>query len=249
MANAAKALESIKRKDIEKETAAKVEAMSKCIKVSTNMTGKLLTIPCIGTSCADNKICQARIAAGDSVCAHCYAAATANMYAALRRNLLMNMLVLSERPLDVHTAARAAAACAAQNDIARIEHFGDVDNVMQASNYLRIIKAGAAMGVHFGVWTKNPSIWDAAIKLEGRPENATFIQSSRRINEIDDVNYGWIDCTFTVYSDSEAMTEAVKRGSFPCSCGERACHKCRHCYSYRRQAGEPVRDIAELLRK
>jgi len=251
---AIKALEKINKKESAETFTRTATAFDGNVWVSTNMSGKLYGIPAISTACNLNPICIKRMNNGNAVCAHCFAAATMNQYQSCREHMQDNFYLLTSELIDATTAFKAAMTCKLTNDnIARIEAFGDVANVTQARNYIRIINAGNQFGLHFGVWTKNPGIWDVAIKLEGRPENATFILSSLKLNEIDleiASRYDWIDCTFTVYDDKQKAAQAIKAGAVECKCDKESCNKlCRHCYSYRREPGADIQNIVELLRK
>jgi len=219
--------------------------------VST-MTGKLEDLTALSTTCVCNPICVKRMKSGHGVCPWCFGEASVRLFPSLGAALRRNFDTLTGELIDDETAIRTACKMRAVNNIARIESFGDVYNVVQARNYLRIIRAGAAIGLHFGVWTKNPGIWKQAIKLEGRPDNMTFILSSPELNTPDvktALKYDFIDATFTVYTNVHEKFDAIMAGSVSCQCGRGSCDRCRFCYSYRRPVGKliPV-DIAELLR-
>lgn len=139
------------------------------IHVSDYMSGKMSGIPSISTSCLVNPICQARMKNGESVCAHCFAAATLDRYTSAGAHAENNFYLLNAEvlPLDMLPRFRNVA-------IVRIESFGDVASVTQAINYLNIVKVNPF--ITFAAWTKNASIWNAAIKKAGKPENLSSVR-------------------------------------------------------------------------
>lgn len=123
----------------------------------------------------------------------------------------------------------------------RFEWGGDVQNVTQARNYIRIAKANP--GVVFAWWSKNLTIINRAIKLEGRPENVVFIQSSFYTDKIDKPRYDWVDKVFTVWTSEETASAA----GVAINCGARHCVSCSRCYKLRKP-GDPVEYVHELVR-
>ena len=110
--------------------------------------------------------------------------------------------------------------------LGRIESFGDVYNVIQARNYIRIIRAN--QNVHFAIWTKNYMVWKKAFDIEGKPDNCTFVISSSQLNKpawIPDCVKVYADYIFTVYS-----LAYVKAHNIHIHCGFSHCLKCGHCY-------------------
>ena len=106
----------------------------------------------------------------------------------------------------------------------RIESFGDVANVIQARNYIRIIKAFPEK--RCAIWTKNIAIWDTAFKAEGgKPKNTTFVLSSPYMNKPVSrtilENFPFIDHVFTVYDKKYAKQHNIK-----INCGGRKCMEC-----------------------
>ena len=196
------------------------------IHVSDYMSGKMNGIPSISTSCLDNPICRKRMKDGESVCVHCFAAALlehrGNVRQAVRNNFeLLNTEVL---PLEMLPRFRNVS-------IVRIESFGDVASVTQAINYINIVKVNPF--VMFAAWTKNASIWNAAIKQVGKPENLSLVYSSFKLNKVaspeeyftkDGENN--FDHIFTVFD--KATCDFYGDGFI--NCGARDCATCRRCY-------------------
>ena len=206
--------------------------------VVSEMTGKLEGYYSVSTSVLMNPICQARARIPGSICAKCYAASTAARYSALTQSLETNTFIMTE--FLIPEMAWATLVWPTTNGDARVESFGDVRNVIQARNYLRIIKTHPWL--NFGVWTKNAGIWAAAFKLEGgKPENMKFIISSMHINQPDDIPENvrkYADHRFTVYT-----AEFAEEHNITINCGGRKCATCRNCYKC-----NTAFDIAELLK-
>lgn len=177
----------------------------------------------IGTTSLCNPICRKRKGVCGGVCEKCYADALCRFRGSLNKNLTENYQNLTSRLMTKKEAALVPVTTA----YARIESFGDVASVIQARNYLRIIKAHRA--IHFGIWSKNDGIWHAAFKAEGKPRNCTYVHSSMEVNKIDPIKE-WMkqytDHIFTVWSkDRYSQFEG---GNTECA-GIR-CRTCLKCY-------------------
>ena len=186
---------------------------------------KMAGIQSIGTTSLCNPICQKRKEQCDGVCAHCYADSLCKMRKSLNVHLVENYEKLTSRLL---TPAEAAAV-PVTSLIARIESFGDVANVIQARNYLRIIRAHK--WIQFGIWSKNWGIWLAAFKKEGKPKNCTYVHSSMCLNAVDGVYpdmQKYVDHVFTVW-DKELYPQVIEKN--PASeCAGLSCSQCQKCY-------------------
>ena len=188
------------------------------IHISDYMSGKMAGLPSISTSCLDNPICQARMKDGNSICAHCFAAATLNQYKTCGEHASNNLRLLSENVLALDLLPVFGNV-----RFVRIESFGDVANVNQAINYLNIAKVNPE--VTFAWWSKNMSIIAKAIEIIGRPENIIFIESSERVNVAKAKSFDFIDYVFTVYDK-----KYIKENSVNINCGARRCLACGRCY-------------------
>ena len=195
--------------------------------------GKLADIKSASTSCKLNLICRYRAELKGSVCTFCYAQNELRYKAGLRKWLEWNYAVLNLGVLDKDDLPTIF------DDIFRIESFGDVATVFCAINYINMIRKNK--GTWFSVWTKNPSIWNAAMKIKGTPRNATFLVSSPFVNvrlnlEAVKAVYPWVDKTFTVYDNG---TES--------NCAGLGCrHQCGRCYGKKSKKSES--DVRENLR-
>lgn len=199
------------------------------VKVSTGMTGKMRGIESLSTSTDTNPICQARRNCKGSVCEHCFAHRTLSMYKQSREAYAQNGEVLANHLLSKREAGFIRFSTA----LGRIESFGDVANVIQARNYIRIVRGNPQ--TMFGAWTKNPEIWDEAFAIEGKPRNLSMVVSSMWLNKELDASKlpAWVDYTFTVYTK-----EYIKEHDVFINCGARSCSTCHRCYDrYKKKNG------------
>lgn len=196
------------------------------IHVSDYMSGKMSGIPSISTSCLVNPICIKRMQDGESVCCHCFAAATMQRYSSAGQHAENNFYLLNREVLPLEYLPRFRNVA-----IVRIESFGDVASVTQAINYINICKVNPF--ITFAAWTKNAAIWNKAIAQAGKPENLSLVYSSFKLNEqaaaaeyftADGVNH--FDHVFTVYD--KATCDFY--GDHFVNCGARDCATCRRCY-------------------
>lgn len=197
--------------------------------VSDMMTGKMEGIPSISTSCLMNPRCLARMEKAyeeddaKCICWECFAAQGISYKKGLRENLEQNFELLNSRVLSTDELLQFRKMV----EIARIESWGDVASVTQALNYINLMNLNPQ--VTFGMWTKNPDLWDEAIKANGKPDNMIALYSSPIINRVTDVRekYPWFDKIFTVYT-KEFVAEHPE---IVINCGTKVCDHCRLCYS------------------
>lgn len=192
-----------------------------------NANSKLAGIKSISTCCLDNKFCLARMKDPESICSHCYASTQQSRNYGLTDHNTINGLILRNViiPIDIFKTLDLFF-----DKFARIESFGDVENVTQAINYIHIMKAFPETS--FGVWTKNETIWEKAFETEGKPENCSFIVSSNKVNDTVNIKpelKKFVDHVFTVYDK-----ETVNENNVNINCGGRKCMEClkagKNCY-------------------
>lgn len=198
----------------------------------TEHSGKMTGLPSISTSCLCNKLCQARIKNGEAVCSHCYSQRMMGFRKYVATAMERNTKALTERLFPKKDAKNMrlyfTSKMEQQNPkkLARIESFGDVANVTQARNYIRIIKANPKF--NFGIWSKNPGIWATAFEKEGKPKNCTFVLSSLRVNVPDQPGpriSPYVDHVFTVYSKDYRDANGIET-----NCAGVSCAQCGRCY-------------------
>lgn len=199
--------------------------------ISERMRGKLDGIPCMGTSCLFNPVCEARRKNGNSICSKCYAVGTCMQYEDLTWWLFHNQRELTTRviPYDELPTFRADKF---PNDefMVRQESFGDTMNIYQAVNYVRTcLKNGHC---RFAIWSKNLWIWDAMFANTPKPKNMRFVYSNPDLNGEEDESifekHPYIDCVFTVFTPGY-----IKEHDIKINCGARSCKKCGRCYKGR----------------
>ena len=207
--------------------------------IVNHMDKKLEGICSISSSVCDNIFCQARRKIKDCICSHCYASNQQAIQTGLREHNILNGIIFRNVLIPV---------CAFKTlhfmfPYLRIESFGDVANVTQARNYIRIIKAFPRM--RCAIWSKNIEIWARAFELEGKPNNTTYVHSSGKVNKPDNVDvkkYWFVDHIFTVYDKKYA-----KENNIEINCGGRKCMECiikkTNCYFH----GGPLY-VNELLK-
>lgn len=187
-----------------------------------NHTGKMAGFMSASTSCICNPACMARMKDESSICSKCFSAAMHKRYGALASCLERNTEVITGKLFEIDELPMINAA------FFRFESFGDLSNVIQARNYLRICKRNP--WTRFALWTKNPGFMAQAIKLEGKPENLNIILSSPYINTTCDASrWEFVDKTFTVW-DKAGKKELEACGK-SINCGSKKCMACLLCYT------------------
>lgn len=198
----------------------------------TEHEGKMKDVPSISTSCRRNKFCLARMKEKVNVCIECFANALLgirkNLEAAIAKNsdILTDHLFTDEEAatVKIHFTKRMLEGNPKKR--ARIESFGDVSCLVQARNYIRIIRANP--DCNFAIWSKNWFIWAQAFETEGKPENCTYVHSSLKTNVPDDVPLKiapWVDHVFTVYEGEYAAANGIET-----NCAAESCARCGRCY-------------------
>jgi len=205
-----------------------------CLWIVNHNARKLEGISSISSSVNDNVLCAAWRKVKNCICAHCYAYNQQSFQTGLREHNVLNGIILRNVLLPV---------CAFKHlrflyPYLRIESFGDVANITQARNYIRIIKAFPR--IRCAIWSKNIELWAQAFDLErGKPKNTTFVISSPIVNKPVSESiirkYTFIDHVFTVYT-----RQFAKQHNITINCGGRKCLECimkkTNCY----YAGGPL---------
>ena len=187
----------------------------------------------INTSVTNNPYCIARRAAAlkrgdlDCVCLKCYAENLLCCFKPTELAALYNQHILTSHLLT----DEEIAAINLNTDKVRFEMFGDVSNVTQARNYIRIAKANKYTA--FGAWSKNWNLWLQAFAAEGKPENLTFVYSSYHLDKVDEVPAAidpYVDYVFTVCSDKNKYNAFLAAYADSAPCEGISCNRCAHCY-------------------
>lgn len=200
--------------------------------VSDNMTGKMFGIPSISTNCLMNSFCIARRKNGESICAHCFAAATIAHYNGVEDRTTDNFYALTsyDIPMDLLPHFKSDV------NAVRFESFGDLQNTTHYENFLNIAEINPQAVCT--LWTKNTWLTDGFEK----PENMVLIQSSVKLNQPEQPANEHIDHVFTVYT-----AEYIAEHGINITCGARDCNNCRRCYVTAGAMFEKMH-IAEMLK-
>lgn len=189
-----------------------------CVWIVNHNANKLQGISSVSSSVHDNCFCKARQAIHDCICKYCYAYNQQSYQTGLKEHNILNGIILRNILIPV-IFFRALPILF---PYLRIESFGDVCNVIQARNYIRIIKAFPEK--RCAIWSKNICVWEKAFDAEGKPENTTYVHSSSKLNcpdNIDLVRFWFVDHIFTVYEKAYAKKHNVK-----INCGGKKCLEC-----------------------
>lgn len=180
---------------------------------------KLAGIDSISSSVHDNCFCAMWRKIKDCICQHCYAHNQQAFQTGLREHNILNGLILRNVLIPVSAFKHLQFLF----PYIRIESFGDVANVVQARNYIRIIKAFP--GKRCAIWSKNLALWKQAFQEEGKPKNTTFVYSSmyidKQVAETIVESFPFIDHIFTVFTK-----EYAKKHNIVINCGGRRCLDC-----------------------
>lgn len=197
-----------------------------CLWVVNHTKDKLEGISSISSSVCDNLFCKARQNIDNCICKYCYAYNHQNYRIGLKEHNVLNGIILRNILIPVKYFKFLKILF----PYLRIESFGDVANVTQARNYIRIIKAFPEK--RCAIWSKNIYIWKQAFEIEGKPKNTTFVFSSSFLNKLenpDPVKYWFVDHVFTVYTKKYAKDNNIK-----INCGGKKCLECilakKNCY-------------------
>lgn len=204
-----------------------------------NMTGKMEGVLGLGSNVLMNKYCECRQKCPGLVCAACYADSQQLMYSGVFENTAYNTAELTTEILPDEVIP------VIEDDILRIEPFGDTNNETQSINYIKI--ALFNVDVDTTIWTKNPEFYHRALKSLGiteLPKNLHFILSSDKLNEEKQIppRYQWfIKKTFTVYTLNWLLENGLDWTFI--NCGGRSCKKCQRCYKRFNCTGASVREL------
>lgn len=200
----------------------------------------------INTSVANNPICASRrahaLAIGDynNICIWCYADKLLNFRKSLDIACMYNQHILTSHLLtdteidDIPLTALNV----------RFEMFGETSSITHAENYdLIAIRRNEHF---FGWWSKNWKWVLNSFREYGKPNNLTYVLSSRHMNQVDEIPREiepYTDYVFTVCDNEEIYRDLIKKYN-GVACAGVSCMQCKHCY----RRGN-ARYVFELLRK
>lgn len=198
--------------------------------------GKIAGLQSCDSSAHGCGFCQKMIAAAEKgrkdgkkiICGSCYDIKQENYRTGVKNRHGLNLLIMS----SVLFTEEELATLAIYTPFARFNSSGDIENVIQARNYLRIAKSHK--NTRFTFWFKNLAAVNKAVQLEGKPENVLFIYSDPIINgsvkpEIFFKAFAWIDYIFVV-SEKELVNSFLEAGYNECN--GKKCMECGYaCYT------------------
>ena len=207
----------------------------------TEHQGKMTSIPSISTNKKMNAHCMKMAESGnpDCICTHCYVDRTMKMYPRLNDSLSNNTRVFTSRELTDSEITRISNFFL-NISIARFESFGDLNNEIQLSNYVRI--AANAKHTKFALYTKQYAIVKRFFESGKKfPSNLTLVLSSPFIDHV------LLDTLVNEFKEyhSRVITFTVTRdkANHDINCGGRRCVECRNCYDSKKP-----KDVVEYLK-
>lgn len=225
----------------ELSTADRMQLIS-LISVSYHDSGKIEGIFSIDSSAHACSYCEKmRAAAGKNpsiICSACYDYNLECVRPAMLKRHALNLQLLSSVLYD---PSELKYINCGYNSIVRFNSSGDIANVIQARNYIRIAKTHEYN--KFALWTKNIPAVVNAIELEGKPDNLTLIQSSPIVGR-PAIKAKYFDYVFTVYATNAALIEDVYYGDNECN--GKKCLDCGYKCYLRAHSGSC--NICEYLR-
>lgn len=193
-------------------------SLVKCLWIVNHNANKLEGISSISSSVHDNCFCKAWRKVKDCICQYCYAHNQQSYQTGLKEHNILNGVILRNILIPV----KFFKILPILFPYLRIESFGDISNLTQARNYIRIIKAFPKK--RCAIWTKNYNIWIEAFEIEGKPKNTTFVVSSPFLNkpvQLAENVLKYVDHIFTVYTKQFAREHNIT-----INCGGKKCIEC-----------------------
>lgn len=183
---------------------------------------KMADICSLNTAVSTNKYCQNRAKNENTICSKCFAVSLEKVYKNMNAAYIKNTEILTAGILPDSVIPTIET----KSGLFRFEAFGDLNNWVQAANYIKIATFNPQ--IKFALWTKNPLLLRAAINNGySIPANLQIIYSSPLLNTVVNPckNFPFIDKVFTVYTKEYAQQNGVI-----INCGARSCATCRKCY-------------------
>ena len=216
------------------------------VRLSYNMSGKMENVLSLSTNVHRNTRCMHRHNdCPSSICSHCFAVDTVNHYDSLHINLNHNTDALIDRIMtDEQTRDIAIEILYAleknETHKFRFESFGDLNNEIQAINYLAIVCDLAILAenhnyhVECALWTKNADYLVKGFQSFDEIEkgyirtilnvlvSSTFVGFPIGDGFVKKVEKA-LDMPIGVFTVEKEETEHT-------NCGARDCNKCGRCY-------------------
>lgn len=217
------------------------------LQVPFHDSGKIEGIQSIDSSAHNCSFCEKMIEAGkenpDLICNYCYDRKQETRWLAVKNRHGLQLKILSSVLFEIDELALLPI----YTDKVRFDSSGDIENVIQARNYIRIARAHET--TTFTLWTKNLVALKQAIDIEGKPENLIVIYSDPIIDNTKNhgtifKSFPWIDNIFMV-ARPEKIDSFIASGMNECN--GKKCIDCGYkCYV--RNAWKNHTVIVEKLR-
>ena len=158
-------------------TIGQFEKLVSCLWIVKHNARKLENICSISSSVHDNARCALWRKIKNCICQKCYAYNQQTRQTGLKEHNIINGIILRNVLIPVKAFKKLVIIF----PYLRIESFGDVQNITQARNYIRIIKAFPRK--RCAIWTKNVDIWHKAFEMEGKRRMTQATQGLERLRE------------------------------------------------------------------
>lgn len=192
--------------------------------------GKMFNIPSVSTNPLTNSRCIENCKKAGWICQHCYSIRLMKIRPALAAKLERNRDILTLCELtreDVENIIDPGKYPAA-----RLEAFGDLENMLQVKNYFTIAKYNKK--VVFALWTKSPDIIEKAVKKYNlkKPGNLNIIYSYPCMNAAGMPIYKKVKARFNFVNKIFVVHDAasIKANKTKINC-LKSCYECRKCYT------------------
>ena len=216
------------------------------VRLSYNMSGKMTNVLSLSTNVNKNSRCMHRHNnCPTSICANCFAVKTVNHYDSLHINLNQNTDNLINRKLTLEETRDIAieilyALEKNETHKFRFESFGDLNNTIQAWNYLAIVADLAILAenhnyyIECALWTKNIDYLVKAFDefdniLKGYIRSVLNVLISSTFIGLP-IGQGLIDKTEKRLGMPIGVFTVEKEENEKTNCGARNCTKCGKCY-------------------
>ena len=216
------------------------------VKLSYNMSGKMTDILSLSTNVYKNSRCMHRHNnCPTSICSKCFAVKTVNSYDSLHKNLNINTEVLASRELasvELQNISIEILYAMEKNNTHkfRFESFGDLNNEIQAFNYLQIVCYLGYLAdnhqykIECALWTKNA---DDLVKAFSRFNEIDKAEIRDYLNVLVSSTFigvpignGFIAKTEKALGMPIGIFTVEDKETEKSNCGARDCNKCGRCY-------------------
>lgn len=190
-------------------------------------SGKIEGLQSYDSSASHCKFCHSMMEAAKTnpsiICGHCYDKKQEEYRTNVKKRHGLQLELISTIPFSV----KELSILPIYTVFFRFNSSGEIENVIQCVNYIRI--GYAFPMIQFRPWSKNKAIVREAIRQEGKPQNMRFIYSVPFIDGKCDILPEGFDYSFVVASTEEKVQEYLAAGAMECN--GKMCKDCGYmCY-------------------